>query len=161
VLIDDATDLSSVDARMNGCGVVRSSLLETCHNLQPLGILNHGFEDGYKLEDDRIQKIDSILLKVLKIDRTSDTKSFSVRVQMSKTGLHCPAATLRLEIILLLLQAITSTTDIPRIIIPQIFHHKTLSIQFKSPNMLSPSSKPVYAIWGISQPMPNFQSMFY
>ena len=166
VLIDEG--VGNAAATIVGSGIMRSALLLPDHLLQPLGLYNHGHENYISqhlfYENDRslnadlkkVEVIDRKILSLLGIHRTSDPKSFILKVATGGSPEYLPGASKRIELVMNLiwehLNPTDSTNGQAEIKLPpvSIYRHSSISIQFKTPTMSKPSIKQVFAVWGAS-----------
>ena len=166
VLIDEG--VGNAGATIVGSGIMRSSLLLPEHLLQPLGLYNHGYENfgsqHLYYEHDRalnadlkkVELIDRKILLLLGIHRTSDSKSFTLKVATGGTGEYLPEASKRIELVMnVIWEMLNPSVNLPQqseIKLPPVslYRHSSISIQFKTPTMVKPSVKHVFAVWGAS-----------
>eukprot|EP00602_Paraphysomonas_sp_CaronLab_P013756 CAMPEP_0185040830 /NCGR_PEP_ID=MMETSP1103-20130426/39380_1 /TAXON_ID=36769 /ORGANISM="Paraphysomonas bandaiensis, Strain Caron Lab Isolate" /LENGTH=811 /DNA_ID=CAMNT_0027580289 /DNA_START=320 /DNA_END=2755 /DNA_ORIENTATION=- len=160
VLLDDANRVPT------GCGVLRSSLLNPEHSLQPIGMLDHSCRRrpltpspiAEKEELKTLSEIDSQLLEILQIPRISDNKYFSLTSSIHGKQVTIAGGQQRLRIVYLLLILCTQSeercTELPPT--PPMYKHESISLVFKTPENIDgdlvgrakSTSIPAYAIWG-------------
>ena len=153
VLIDDA------HVAAPGCGITKSSMLRPSHKLQPVALLDHSLarKDDRTSESSRLAQIDPFLLSCLGVPRMADNKKFTLRVAAGGPGELLVEPSVRLAVVLLLLQVSRATSgrsdrhEKTPLLTPQLIKHNTLTLHFQSKDCL-PSAEvektAVSAVWG-------------
>jgi len=171
VLIDDV--VLQAQQVNTGSGVSKGSMLRPKHCLQPLALLDHSSgptDRDFSIalfgpnEAFRLAQIDALLLHVLDIPKTSDSKRFKLNTAIGGKPEPMIEASQRLEAVLLLLQSLRGTNTMSnsssssasssrdRLIshAPPLVKHTSITLHFTAPNMVQAERIPCNAVWGVA-----------